>query len=82
MIVPIYEYTCEKCNKDFDHLAKSMAASEAKVPCPECGSAKTTRKMSVCCVKGETTSTPARSAAAHAPSCACCRPRGACPMQR
>jgi putative FmdB family regulatory protein len=80
-LMPIYEYTCEKCGQDFEHLAKSMAASSARVECPQCGSAKTLRRMSVCSVKGETTiaAAPAR---AHAPSCACCRPGGGCPMQQ
>jgi putative FmdB family regulatory protein len=45
--MPIYEYTCQKCQKTFDHLAKSMADNDAKVRCPECGSTQTKRALSV-----------------------------------
>lgn len=44
--MPIYEYTCEACNKKFDQLVRTMGA-EAKVKCPGCGSSKTARALSV-----------------------------------
>src|SRR5947208_6584102 len=44
--VPIYEYTCQKCNSKFEQLVRSMGA-EAKFACPECGSQKTARTLSV-----------------------------------
>lgn len=58
--MPVYEYTCEKCNKRFDHLARSMSApAEAKPVCPECGSKKTTKALSVFAVGGEGAGSPA-----------------------
>jgi putative FmdB family regulatory protein len=45
--MPIYEYTCKRCEKKFDHLARTMSASDAKVKCPHCGSEKTAKALSV-----------------------------------
>ena len=42
--MPIYEYQCGKCGKAFERLVRS--AGEA-ASCPECGSAKTARQLSV-----------------------------------
>jgi putative FmdB family regulatory protein len=47
--MPIYEYTCEKCDKRFDQLVRSISA-EVKPPCPACGSAETARALSVVAV--------------------------------
>jgi putative FmdB family regulatory protein len=44
--MPIYEYACKSCEKRFEKLVKSMS-SAAGVACPECGSKKTARTMSV-----------------------------------
>lgn len=44
--MPIYEYTCGSCKKEFEELLRS-AAAEKTVRCPECGSPKVTRKLSV-----------------------------------
>jgi putative FmdB family regulatory protein len=44
--MPIYEYTCQACNKKFDQLVRSMS-SDAKANCPHCGSPKTARALSV-----------------------------------
>lgn len=75
--MPIYEYTCEQCGKDFDYLAKSMAASADLVPCPSCGSGKTKRRLSVPMVRAQEGSS---SGHAHGPMCACGRPPGSCGM--
>ena len=45
--MPMYEYQCEKCGKDFDVLVKTMAESEKSQPCPHCQSKKTQRRQSV-----------------------------------
>jgi len=50
--MPIYEYACKKCSKKFDHLARTMSASDVKVKCPECGSTDTARALSVFAVRG------------------------------
>jgi len=41
--MPIYEYTCDDCGKDFDALVSSASA---KNPCPHCGSKKVTKQFS------------------------------------
>jgi putative FmdB family regulatory protein len=45
--MPVYEYTCQSCNKKFDHLARTMSG-EHKAKCPECGSPKTARALRKC----------------------------------
>jgi len=52
MNVPVYEYTCQKCQKRFDQLVRSMS-SEVKPACPECGSKQTTKALSVFAVGAE-----------------------------
>lgn len=79
--MPIYEYLCEKCEHEFEHLAKSMAASGEKVECPKCGSKKTGRKLSVCAIKGGRPEARAASSGhRHSGSCGCGRPHGSCGM--
>ncbi len=50
--MPIYEYACRCCETKFEKLIRSMTAEE-KVPCPECGSTKTTRALSLFAVGAE-----------------------------
>jgi putative FmdB family regulatory protein len=40
--MPIYEYKCDDCGKDFEELVFGPGA----VKCPACGSGKTAKKMS------------------------------------
>ena len=65
--MPIYEYTCQSCKKHFEELVRSMNSSEA-IPCPECGSTKTARALSVFAVGAE----GAKSSAADIPMCGRC----------
>ncbi len=44
--MPIYEYRCRACDKDFEELVRSAEAA-ASVACPECGSRRIDRKLSV-----------------------------------
>ena len=78
--MPIYEYTCSACNTRFEQLHKSMNG-QTKAKCPQCGSARTARALSVFAVGGESPKGTG-SAAAHSPGCACCHANGtgACPM--
>ena len=77
--MPIYEYVCEKCEHEFDHLAKSMAARNEAVACPKCGSKKTGRKLSVCAVKGDSPRAAAASTGhVHSGGCCCGNPHGSC----
>ena len=59
--MPIYEYHCEKCNKDFECL---VFGSE-KPACPDCSSTDVCRLMSACgfVSKGDGGATTRRSAA-------------------
>ena len=45
--MPIYEYTCKRCDARFERLVKSMSDDGSKVACPECKSTQTARSMSV-----------------------------------
>lgn len=41
--MPIYEYVCPECGKEFEELVFS---STSQIKCPECGSTKPVKKMS------------------------------------
>ena len=45
--MPIYEYSCGTCGKEFEELV--YGSDEAA--CPDCGSDKTTRLVSCACVR-------------------------------
>lgn len=44
--MPIYEYQCRACDAGFETLVRS-SDEERTVRCPNCGSAKIERKLSV-----------------------------------
>ena len=46
IIMPIYEFTCEACSKDFESLVRS-SDWEGEVECPNCGSEKLEKQLSV-----------------------------------
>jgi len=48
--VPIYEYRCRGCGKDFERY---LARPSADVACPTCDSADVLRKLSVFGMKSE-----------------------------
>lgn len=74
--MPVYEYTCQSCNKKFDQLVRSMS-DDRKPACPECGSKKTAKALSVFAVGAE----GATRSAAEAPMCGRCGgPEGSCQM--
>jgi putative FmdB family regulatory protein len=43
--MPVYEYTCRKCDHEFEELVSLTATQNP--PCPECGSEEVDKKMSV-----------------------------------
>ncbi|NLA75654.1 MAG: zinc ribbon domain-containing protein [Deltaproteobacteria bacterium] len=45
--MPIYEYKCTKCNKDFE----CIVLGDDTVTCPGCGAVKVKRKLSACSFK-------------------------------
>ena len=55
--MPLYEYTCGECGKEFAVLVRSMANQDTP-SCPECGSTETNKALSsFCCVDASTGST-------------------------
>jgi putative FmdB family regulatory protein len=46
--MPIYEYKCMKCNKDFEYL---VLGNDTTVSCPECNGNKVKRQISTCSFK-------------------------------
>ena len=46
--MPIYEYHCHPCDKEFELLVRNST----KPACPECGSTKVIKKMSTFAVGG------------------------------
>jgi putative FmdB family regulatory protein len=76
--VPIYEYTCESCKNKFEQLVRTMSG-DAKVNCPQCGSPKTARSLSVFAVSS---ASPKRGASSDAAMCGRCGgPPGSCAME-
>jgi putative FmdB family regulatory protein len=76
--MPIYEYHCDACQADFDHMAP-MKARDQKVPCPQCGGRKTARKLSSVAV-GAGAKSSASGGHVHSGGCCCGREPGTCPM--
>jgi len=48
--MPIYEYRCRACDKDFE---KYVPGASTKVACPACSSGDITRKLSVFGLKSD-----------------------------
>lgn len=44
--MPIYEYNCADCETKFEKR-RSMSQADAEIACPECGSTKTKRGLSM-----------------------------------
>jgi putative FmdB family regulatory protein len=72
--MPIYEYTCKSCEKAFEELVRSAEAGD-KVICPECGSKKVEKRMSVFAARD---AAPAHRASAE--RCSECPSRGTCQL--
>lgn len=49
--MPVYEYHCDKCGKDFDLFVRS-ASQRSEPECPRCGSAKVKKAVSLFGVAG------------------------------
>ena len=48
--MPIFEYQCNKCEKDFEKLV--FASDNTNISCPECKSLEVVKKMSAGCFLG------------------------------
>ncbi len=70
--MPLYEFVCAKCEKDFESLVRSVNW-EGLVACPHCGSKKLTKKLSVFAAQGggSTASAPAPRACGRPGGCGC-----------
>ncbi len=49
--MPIYEYRCEKCGRDFDLFVRT-ARQRSEPQCPHCGSTKVRKAVSLFGVGG------------------------------
>jgi putative FmdB family regulatory protein len=49
--MPVYEYHCDKCGKNFDLFVRS-ATRESEPKCPQCGSSEVKKAISLFGVGG------------------------------
>ncbi len=79
--MPIYEYQCKSCGERFEKLIRTITSTqEPKADCPKCGSAQTSRALSVFAVGGEGAGKSSSSSASDAPMCGRCGGPGPCAM--
>jgi putative FmdB family regulatory protein len=69
--MPIYEFVCGKCEKDFELLVRS-AKWEGEAACPHCGSKKLSKKLSVFASQAAGSSTGGESLPACGRTGGCC----------
>ena len=70
--MPIYEFKCTECGNDFEELVRT---NSQKIACPNCGSRKIDRKLSVIGAVVSKSSPPCdREACPQGPYC----PSGTC----
>lgn len=66
--MPIYEYQCKKCGKEFEQLVFGQESPT----CPKCNSAKVCRLMSCCGFVSKSAGGQTVSSSAGASSCGGC----------
>jgi len=54
--MPIYEYRCNQCQREFERFVQG---AQAAVECPECQSERVTKRLSVVGVRSGAGSVPA-----------------------
>jgi putative FmdB family regulatory protein len=69
IIMPIYEYHCQKCNQDFEYL---VFGSDEPNACPACGGKKVNRLMSACGFKSKGSGGETVRSSASSSSCGSC----------
>ena len=74
--MPIYEYRCTACGREFEELIRS-AADQRSLRCPHCEGRSLERKLSVFAAQADTARTP-RSAASPGACGRCGDPNGPC----
>ena len=55
--MPIFEYQCNQCDREFERLV--FAGDKASVECPDCRSTRVTKKMSAASLKAGSKCGPA-----------------------
>lgn len=69
--MPIYEYCCLKCKKEFEEL---ILNKEEEIKCPACGSKELERRFSTFATQGLERNVGSRSCSScHATSCKTCK---------
>lgn len=75
--MPIFEFSCDKCDKNFELLVRSVKW-EGSAECPHCGSKKLQKKLSVFASAGAPASAATVTGACgmkprrHGGGCGCC----------
>ncbi len=74
--MPLYEFVCDKCEKDFELLVRSVNW-EGAAACPHCGSKKLSKKLSVFAsqVAGGSTGGESLPACGRPGGCGCAGPK-------
>jgi len=73
--VPIYEYACRQCGRQFEDLV--FASNAPAPPCPACAAGDVERLLSTVAVgRSEGAATPASAMPAAGPCGSCGDPRG------
>jgi len=73
--MPIFEYVCKDCGKEFEAIVRGAEAPH----CPKCNGAKLEKKLSVFAMASGGSSSD--SMAASGGGCACGDPNGPCSME-
>ncbi|MEX0324672.1 MAG: zinc ribbon domain-containing protein [Puniceicoccaceae bacterium] len=66
--MPLYEYTCESCQK----RSEILVMGEKQPVCPECGSEELHKEFSTFATQTEGASMVSAPAHTHSPGCGCC----------
>ena len=67
--MPVYEYRCRGCGKDFE---KYLPRTSSGVACPTCDSADVTRKLSIFGMKSDGSLLPSGATSAMTTGGGCC----------
>lgn len=67
--MPVYEYTCKRCETRFEVLVRSMTTPEPG--CPNCGASSVNREFSTFATVGSTKSSGGGCAGCAGGGCAC-----------
>ena len=66
--MPIYEYVCQKCNKEFEAI-RSMSEKDKPLECEKCGSKKVKRKLALAHAQSGGSAVPGTSSSCNCGSC-------------